>query len=91
MELRQTNLIHVIERVLTAPFRKHFLFLIAFLVFTAGTDVIRQCSLQLYPNAFYMAAYGFCLAYGVTLLISLIKNNKLRTIIQAILIIAASI
>ncbi len=91
MELRQTNLIHVIKRVLTAPFRKHFLFLIAFLVFTAGTDVIRQCSLQLYPNAFYMAAYGFCLAYGVTLLISLIKSNKLRTIIQAILIIAASI
>lgn len=91
MEQRQTNLIHQIGRVLTAPFRKHFLFLIAFLVFTAGTDVIRQCSLELYPNAFYMAAYGFSLAYGVTLLISLIKNSKLRAFIKTILIIAAAI
>ena len=91
MEHRLTNLINRIGGILTIPFRKHFLFFLALFLFTAGTDVIRQCSLKLYSNAVYMAAYGFSLAYGITLLISLIKSRLIQTIIKTILIVTAVI
>lgn len=86
-----TNLLHSITRSLLKPFWDHFLFLVFFFIFTAGTDIFRQIGLHNYTNTLYMAASGFCLAYAVTLLVSWIKPQKLKTILQSLLLLITGI
>lgn len=78
--------------LLMMPFRKHFLFLIAFFILATGPFFLWQFIYKhLYLNGAFLMAHCFIISYVVTLLIGLIKPETLRKVIQGILMVIAAI
>lgn len=81
-----------IADILMRPFRKHFLFLIAFFILATGPFFLWQFFYQhLLVNGFLLTVHCFIISYVITLLIGLIKPDKLRKVIQGILLLIAAI
>lgn len=78
--------------ILLMPFRKHFLFLMAFFILATGPFFLWQFFYkQLYLNGFLLTVHCFVISYLVTLLIGLIRPDVLRKVIQGILMVIAAI
>lgn len=74
------------------PFRKHFLFLIAFFILATSPFFLWQFFYQhLLLNGFFLTVHCFIISYVVTLLIGLIKPDILRKIVQGIVLVVSAI
>ena len=81
-----------IAEILTRPFRKHFLFLMAFFILATGPFFLWQFFYQhLLVNGILLTVHCFIISYVVTLLIGLIKPDVLRNVAQGILLAIAAI
>ena len=83
------KIFHHLAELLQGPFRKHFLFLISFYLLVLIPYFLLKIS-WLMGNV-YIAAHCFVFAYFITLLVSLIKPDALRRVIQGILIVLAAL
>lgn len=78
--------------ILQKPFREHFIFLISLFVFITSPYLLLQTYVNtLHFNDLLITIHCFVLSYLVTLIVSLIKSNKLRKVIQCILMVVFGI
>ena len=78
--------------ILMMPFRRHFLFLMAFFILATGPFFMWQFFYQhLLLNGLFLTAHCFIISYAVTLLVGVIRPDALRKIIQGILLVVAAI
>lgn len=78
--------------ILLRPFTKHFLFLIAFFVLATSPSILLNIEFQGFAlNTIFVIAHCFVLSYLVTILISLIKPDIVRKVIQGILMVVSAI
>lgn len=81
------NVILKTNKLLTRPFREHFLFLVTFFVLATSIYFFRFIYKESdYYYSFILAIHCLLISYLVTLLIGFIRNSILRKIIQSVFI-----
>lgn len=85
------NMSKRIKDILMLPFDKHLVLLLFLFTTLLPYMWLLVAVLKYIPYGYVMGAHCFLLAYFVTLLVSLIKQPRIRSVIQAILVVLATV
>ena len=84
------QIINRLGDLLLKPFKEHLLFLIAFFVFATSNYFIIFIEYREYYYALHVLCHCILISYLTTLVVALIQNDKIRKIIQIVVIILSA-